>query len=182
MPFPPDDYTPHGYLDSPAHTRNLTPRGVVRSWDAGLRWHYPAHAGMYGGRRETYRAGLRIGLDGALALADFDIASSPYHSKQIVAFDLKRGDTDARIEYQLVGEHALHATILTHHTSRIMLHMEYTRLLSANGEWGESGLVGRVEDGLLILQGFEDGDAFVLWASQSCADLGIAPDPAVAAA
>jgi hypothetical protein len=180
MPFPLDDYTPHGYLDSPAHTRNLTPRGVVRSWDAGFRWHYPAHAGMYGGRREIYRAGLRVGLTGAVALADFDAASSSYHSKDIVAFELKRGGANARVEYQLVGEHALHATILTHRASRITIHVEYDRLLSANGEWGESGLVGRVEDGLVILQGFEDGDAFALWASRPCSELGIAPTPTLA--
>jgi hypothetical protein len=180
MPFPPDDYTPHGYLDSPAHTRNLTPRGVVRSWDAGFRWHYPAHAGMYGGRRETYRAGLRVEVAGAVALADFDAASSPYHSKDIIDFELQHGGTNARAEYQLVGEHALHAMILTQDTSRITIHIEYSRLLSANGEWGESGLVGRVEDDLLILQGFEDGDAFVLWASLPCSDLRVAPNSAAA--
>jgi hypothetical protein len=181
MPFPADDYTPHGYLDSPTHTRNLTPRGVVRSWDAGFRWHYPAHAGMYGGRRETYRAGLRVGFGDAVALVDFDAASSPYHSKDIADFELKRGDASIRVEYQLVGEHALHAAILTQHTSRISIHAEYTRLLSANGEWGESGLVGRAQDNLLILQGFEDGDAFVLWASQLCSELRVAPSAAAAA-
>jgi hypothetical protein len=181
MPFPPDDYTPHGYLDSPAHTRNLTPRGVLRSYDAGFCWHYPAHAGMYGGRRETYRAGLRVGIGGALALADFDAASSPYHSKDVVAFELKRGDARARVEYQLVGEHALHATIHAHHAPSITIHIQYDRLLAANGEWGESGLVGRVEDGLLVLQGFEDGDAFVLWVSRPCTDLGIASGPTTGA-
>jgi hypothetical protein len=133
---------------------------------------------MYGGRRETYCAGFRVGLDGAVALADFDAASSPYHSKNVVAFDLKRGGTHASVEYQLVGDHALHATILTQRATRITIHAEYTRLLSANGEWGESGLVGRTEDGLLILQGFEDGEAFALWASRPYSDLGIAPEPA----
>src|SRR5262245_9675912 len=178
MTFPPDDYTPHGYIDSPAHTRNLAPHGVVRSWDAGFRWHYPAHTGMYGGR-ETYRAGLRVGLKGMVALADFQAASSPYHSKDIVSYELKQGDTNARVDYQLVGGHALHAAILTHHKSNITIQVEYTRLLSANGEWGESGLVGRVESGLLILQGFEDGDAFALWASQPYSDLRVHPSPAL---
>jgi hypothetical protein len=37
---------------------------VLRSHGAGFRWHYPAHAGMYGGRREIYRAGFRFALDG----------------------------------------------------------------------------------------------------------------------
>ncbi len=178
MPFPPDDYTPHGYLDSPAHTRNLAPHGVLRSWDAGFRWHYPAHAGMYGGR-ETYRAGLRVGLNGMFALADFQTASSPYHSKDIVSYELKHGTTNASVEYQLVGDHALHVAILTHDISNITIQVEYTRLLSANGAWGESGLVGRVDSGLLILQSFEDGDAFALWASQPYSDLRVAPSLAM---
>ncbi len=32
MSFPPDDYTPYGYLDIPTHTRNLRPLGVVHSF------------------------------------------------------------------------------------------------------------------------------------------------------
>lgn len=46
MHFPQDEYTPFGYLDISGHSRNLTPRGVLRSHDAGLRWHFrrmPAH-------------------------------------------------------------------------------------------------------------------------------------------
>ncbi len=30
MSFPQDDYTPFGYLHTPGHTRNLTPRGAAR--------------------------------------------------------------------------------------------------------------------------------------------------------
>ncbi len=90
MGFPADDYTPHGYLDLPTHTRNLTPRGVVRSHGAGFRWHYPAYASAYGGRRETYRAGFRLALAGALEPPEFDAAVSPYHSKNLIAFDLRR--------------------------------------------------------------------------------------------
>ena len=53
MPFSIDDYTPHGYLGTPTHTRNLTPRGVVRSFDAGFRWHFPAYPGLYGDRKSV---------------------------------------------------------------------------------------------------------------------------------
>jgi hypothetical protein len=182
MTFPIDDYTPHGYLDTPAHTRSLTPRGVLRSYGAGFRWHFPAFAGMYGGRRETYRAGLRIALDGALDLGRFDRATSPYHSKQIVIFDLTRGDAGAQATYHAVGADALRATIAARDALRVSVHVDYERLLAANGEWGESGLVGRVEDGVLVLQAFEDGDAFALWSSRTPDDLGIAADPAAAAA
>lgn len=179
--FPLDDYTPYGYLDSPAHTRNLTPRGVVRSYAAGFRWHFPAYPGMYGGRRETYRAGVRIALAGALDLADFDSACSPYHTKNVFVFELRHGVAHARVEWHVVGEHALRATISARHASRVTLHMDYERLLAANGEWGESGLVGRaIEEGLL-LQGFEDGDVFLLWAARPPDDIGITADPDIAA-
>lgn len=182
MPFPPDDYTPHGYLDTPTHTRNLSPRGVLRSWDAGFRWHFPAFAGMYGGRRETYRAGFRLALDGALDLRQYDAASSPHHTKNVLSFDLARGAARCRAAFFLAGEHALCATLEVSGARRLALHLEYTRLLSASGEWGESGLVGRAADGELLLQGFEDGDAFALWASAPPAgDLGVTLDPAEAA-
>ncbi len=182
MGFPHDEYTPYGYLDTPTHTRNLTPRGVLRSHDAGFRWHYPAYAGSYGGRRETYRAGFRIALDGVLELPAFDNVVSPYHSKNLIAFDLRRGAAHGELTYYLVGEHVLCARLEAHDASRISVTVEYTRLLSANGEWGESGLVGRIRDGTLILQGFEDGEAFVLWASRPATDIGIAADAADAAA
>lgn len=181
MPFPVDDYTPHGYLDTPTHTRNLSPRGVLRSHAAGFRWHYPAHVGMYGGRRETYRAGFRFAIDGALELADFDVVVSPYHSKNLFTFDLAHHGMALHTTFQLAGEHALYATVTTSGAGRLAVIVEYTRLISASGEWGESGLVGRIVDGDLVLQSFEDGDAFVVRASQPVADLGVTADPALAA-
>jgi hypothetical protein len=183
MPFPQDTYTPYGYLDTPTHTRNLSPRGVLRSHGAGFRWHYPAYAGMYGGRRETYRAGFRIAIDGALDLAEFDRVACPEHSKNVFVFFLSGGDaTDVAILYHAVGEHALRARVAgADRVDRLTVHVEYARLLAANGEWGESGLVGRVEDGALVLQGFEDGDAFVLWSSEPWSDAGVTADPALAA-
>lgn len=181
MHFPQDEYTPFGYLDIPAHSRNLTPRGVLRSHDVGFRWHFPAYAGAYGGRRETYRAGVRLAVDGALALEAYDRATSPYHSRSIIAFDLECGAARIHAEWLPVGEHAVRATVTATGATRISLHAEYTRLISANGEWGESGLVGRFVDGSLILQSFEDGDAFILWGSAAPLDLGVTADPELAA-
>ncbi len=182
MPFPLDDYTPHGYLNTPTHTRNLSPRGVLRSHGAGFRWHYPAYAGMYGGRRETYRAGFRLALGSALELAEFDVATSPYHSKNLFELDLAHNGASAHATFHLVGEHALCAAISVTGETRIAVVVEYTRTVAAGGEWGESGLVGRVVDGDLVLQSFEDGDAFVCRVSRAITDLGITTDPALAAA
>lgn len=175
MAFPRDDYTPYGYLDVPTHTRNLTPRGVVRAHGVGFRWHYPAYAGLYGGRRETYLAGFRLAVDGACELDDFAAVTCPYHSKNLVRFELAHGQARAGAEWFLVGEHALCARIEATGAARVALLADYTRLLSANGEWGESGLVGRRDGDGLVLQGFEDGDAFVLWTSRPPDDVGIAP-------
>ncbi|HWQ15077.1 MAG TPA: hypothetical protein VNL77_19930 [Roseiflexaceae bacterium] len=181
MPFPADDYTPHGYLGTPTHTRNLSPRGVLRSWGAGFRWHFPAHAGIYGGRREIYRAGFRLALDGALEIADFARALSPYHSCNVFTFELARGAARCRATFFLAGEHALCAALEVSGARRLAVLLEYTRLLAANGEWGESGLVGRLAEGELALQGFEDGEAFALWVSPPPLDLGVTPDVAEAA-
>jgi hypothetical protein len=176
MHFPADDYTPYGYLATPTHTRNLTPRGVLRSWDAGVCWHYPAYASGYGGRREIYRAGLRVGLDDALALAQFDAVSSAYHSANLLAFDLRRQRATAQVEVHAVGEHAVRARVTAADAAALVCEVVYTRLMAANGEWGESGLVGRLRADGLVLQGFEDGHAFVLWCSRPPRDIRIAAD------
>jgi hypothetical protein len=181
MPFPIDDYTPHGYLNTPTHTRNLSPRGVLRSHGAGFRWHYPAHAGMYGGRRETYRAGFRFALGGALELSEFDVVSSPYHSMNLFSLDLSHGGATLHATFHLVGEHALCASATIQGEARLAVIVEYTRTIAACGEWGESGLVGRIVDGDLVVQSFEDGEAFVVHATRPFTDLGITTDPAQAA-
>lgn len=45
---------------------------------------------------------------------------------------------------------------------------------------GESGLVGRLADGHAGVLGFEDGEAFVIWAARPFADIGIAANAAAA--
>ena len=177
MPFPSDEYTPHGYLNTRGHTRVLNPLGVLRSQNLGFRWHFPAFAGSYGGR-EVYRAGFNVGLDDALDLADCDRVFSPYHSSNVFVFDAWKGDAQCRCDFHPVGEDALRALVHTHGNPRVTLHAEYTRTISAGGEWGESGLVGRVEDGLLVLQSFEDGEAFVLWTSRPPVSIAVAAEEA----
>jgi hypothetical protein len=182
MPFPPDDYTPYGYLGTPTHTRNLTPRGVLRSWEAGFRWHFPAYARRYGGLREIYRAGLRVSVDGAVALGDYTRASSPYHSKNLFTFELDRGEAHVTATFHAIGEHALRASVQATGAARLALGVEYVRQLAARGEWGESGLVARAAGDALVLQAFEDGEAFALWTSRAPRDRGVSADEAQALA
>ena len=165
--FPIDDYTPHGYLDIPTHTRRLTSAGVVRSHDIGFRWHYPALARTYGGRRETYRAGLRIGVDGVLDLAGFDRVTAPYHSKDIIEYQAEHAGGTVCARFHLVGADVIVARVRGTARNRLTVRADYVRQLGADHGWGESGLVGRHADGALILQGFEDGEAFALWTSNA---------------
>ncbi|MEV4534350.1 hypothetical protein AB0J82_11025 [Asanoa sp. NPDC049518] len=155
--FPIDDYTPHGYLDIPTHTRKLSPQGVVRSHDIGFRWHFPAYARAYGGRREVYRAGVRIAADG-VTTPEF----SPYHSKDRV--ELRAGPLS--VEFHLAGPDVLVARVRGRVAERLTIRADYTRQIGADLGWGESGLVGRQDGDTVLLQGFEDGEAFALWVSE----------------
>ena len=183
MPFPADDYTPHGYLDNRFHCRNLNPSGVVRSFDAGFRWHYPAFdghtnldargagdaagfVGSFGGRTERYRAGFRLALGDALALPDFDEATSPYHSRNVVEFRLRQGNARALVTFHLVGEHALRAQAQVDGSARLRVHAEYLRRLDVHGDRSEAGLVGRLDDDVVLLQTFPEGEVFALRASR----------------
>ncbi|SCG68553.1 MGH1-like glycoside hydrolase domain-containing protein [Micromonospora humi] len=178
--FPVDDYTPHGYLDVPEHTRRLTPYGVVRSHDLGFRWHFPAYARAYGGRSEVYRAGLRIAADGALHGADLDGLGAPYHSKNLVAFRAERPAGPIAAEFHLVGPDVLAARVRARVADRLSVRADYTRQIGADRSWGESGLVGRRTGDTVLLQGFEDGEAFVLWVSEPDAVAALTTDAATA--
>jgi hypothetical protein len=174
MSFPHDDYTPHGYLDLPGHTRNLTPQGVLRSHGAGFRWHFPAYGASYGGRRETYRAGLRLSVNGTLEPQ----ITCTYHSKNLFRYRLEADGAVAHAEFHTVGSDVLRAVVTLEVGASVRLgaHVTYTRTVSANGEWGESGLLARLEDELLVIQSFEDGDAFALSASTPWTDAGVSAD------
>ncbi|MEQ7126069.1 hypothetical protein ABN034_16265 [Actinopolymorpha sp. B11F2] len=159
---PVDDYTPHGYLDLPGHTRRLTPKGVLRTHGVGFRWHFPALATSYGGRRETYRAGFRLVLDDAAVVPDFDDLRAPYHSKNVVRFVATSGNARMEAEFFALGDDVLCAQVRAAPRRQLSVQVGYTRLIAADHGWGESGLVARRVGDRLVLQGFEDGEAFVL--------------------
>jgi hypothetical protein len=174
--FPLDRYTPHGYLNLPTHTSRLRPLGVVRSWGVGFRWHVPAYAGASYNRAETYAAGIRLAVNGETELAAFAQTCSPYHSANLMSFAIRQGGARLDAEYHLVGEHAIRGSCrLEGDRERLALQFAYRRILSAAGQWGESGLVGRLEDGLVVLQGYEDGEAVILWSAARITDLGVTP-------
>jgi hypothetical protein len=99
--FPVDHYTPHGYLDNPAHGWKVGPGGVFRSSPAiGMGWHYPAFVGAYN-YTFIYRLNLQLGLklaDGSRLLdpEDFQRAEidlyCDYHSKNLLRYVFQTPD------------------------------------------------------------------------------------------
>jgi hypothetical protein len=167
---PHDRFTPHGYLDNPHHTRNLNPSGVVRSQRGiGFGWHFPLWPKGYG-RGETYRAAMRLYLVDAsgvrLELEDFPDLVATRHTKNEMTYAWSQDDLDLTATWFLVGEQAIacRAQVRSGRARRVALGVavHYQRVLGVAGVWGESGLVGRLEDDAVVLQGFEDGDAFAV--------------------
>jgi hypothetical protein len=175
MSFPQDRYTPYGYLDLPNHARRLRPLGVLRSEGVGFLWHFPAYAGGYGGRRPHYIAGLWLSLDGTFKIEDFDEVYCPYHSKNCIEFRIRKRRVSAQIVFHPIGEHVLRCCleISGKGRARVGVHVAYRRLIGATGEWGESGLVGRLHGDLLVLQGFESGEAFLIDCTREPEDRGL---------
>jgi hypothetical protein len=93
--FPIDRYTPHGYLDNPAHAWKAGPGGVLRSSPAiGMGWHYPSFVGAYN-HTFIYRANLQLGFmlpDGRRLLNSEDFKRAgielycDYHSKNLLRY------------------------------------------------------------------------------------------------
>jgi hypothetical protein len=94
--FPIDDYTPHGYLDNPAHAWKLggVKGGVLRSRPAlGIGWHFPSFAHAYNRKKEYvthFQFGFNIGGKVFLDTVDFEKAKTnlycDYHSKNLLRF------------------------------------------------------------------------------------------------
>jgi len=97
--YPIDEYTPHGYLDNPAHAWKVPgPGGVLRSRPAiGMGWHFPSFAHSYN-RQKNYICNLQIGLklpNGAILLDSEDFKKAGvkltcnYHSKNLLRYELE---------------------------------------------------------------------------------------------
>lgn len=171
--IPRDRFTPHGYLDNPYHTRNLNPSGVIRSSEGvGFGWHYPALGRGYG-YLQVYHAELTLAVFGEgwaqVTRAEFSDLHADIHTKNRFRYRWRAPGLDLRATFYRIGEHALccrvHAYGERGQTFRLIARCRYRRQLGAKGVWGESGLVGRLEGDRVVLQGFEDGEAFALAAS-----------------
>lgn len=170
--FPVDDYTPYGYLDLPGHTRRLSPRGVMRSDGVGFRRHFPAYAAAYGGASDHYQAGIRV--DGIAPTA----CRVGYHSSRVMIFTAPVETGDLECTWFMIDDDCLALRIVGPAGHRVRVEADYLRTVAADGGWGESGLVGRMVDGDVVLQSFEDGDAFVLRTDEQQPEIGLFPaDP-----
>lgn len=184
MVAPLDDYTPHGYLDNPRHTRNLSPLGVIRSTPGiGFGWHYPALARGYG-YREHYRAALNLALtvDGVTSFRhhDFSGLRADLHSKNVFRYRWETEAVELAATFWRAGDHALACRVELRGrrptAARLTAYCSYTRHIGAAGVWGESGLVALRSGDDLIVQGFEDGAAFALAADRPSDAFGATAD------
>ena len=119
--IPRDDFTPHGYLDNPAHAWKLNPGGVLRSQaPLGMGWLVP-NLGSYVLNQFQYSAYLHVGLKiNDLVLItpeDFRLhrctISSPIHTKNRLAYtcQIAQYDLTLTVSYCLMQEHVLGCTI-----------------------------------------------------------------------
>ena len=179
---PEDRFTPHGYLDNPFHTRNLHPSGVIRSSEGvGVAWHYPALARGYG-FREVYRCAVEIALvdpvSGGASRIGLEDLHADVHTCNRLRFRFGALGLRVAATFHRIGEHALACRLELSNPAggdrrvRVSALARYARHLGAAGAWGESGLVCLEEAGTLVVQGFEDGDAFALLADRAADTIG----------
>lgn len=117
--FPRGNYTPHGYLDNPAHSGVMNRSGVIRSVPPvgfGF-WCRPLPCGYTSGllRQINYLSFLHpsITIDDLFLHTEEDFAaenialSSSYHSSRVFTYDFTARDVACTVEYTLPHEHAL---------------------------------------------------------------------------
>ena len=180
--FPQDRYTPHGYLDNPAHGWKMGPGGVLRSRPGvGLGWHYPSFPHGYN-YTWFYAAHLQLGfnLPGTGWLwetADFarnrlDLYSD-YHSKNWLSFVFETPQgLRARAIFFLAEAFSDEGDALgclvqlrnqgqQTQSGSLAAALDYERNLGQGLDW-TSGLYARQNTGGVSVAGFQEGTAFHL--------------------
>ncbi|HET9743925.1 MAG TPA: hypothetical protein VFQ00_14345 [Terriglobales bacterium] len=186
------DYTPFGYLDNPFHSWALNRSGVLRSVRGiGFALHFPAGPGGYfdEAKNGIYTACLRLGfLVGERRLwelEDFQKAelSSPYHSKNVLAYRITTPELHVTCSFVQVSGNAIGARIEVHRNAasapaRLLVAHEY-RLGNAQW-WGGDGIVGSYEraSDTIVTRSFAAGTVFAISANYKSSShvLGSGPD------
>lgn len=177
--FPPDSYTPFGYLDNPFHYWDLNPSGVLRSLPpVGFGLYYPAGPGGYFDyhRNSIYRVFLRIGIriHGRVLIdeADFHDAAisidASYHSKNVLAYRFSVSPLVVTAPFFLVGEDTLACNLRIVNSSAQPQKLEVIAVerleLGDSDWWGRDGIAGFYDepDDALVLRTFAAGPVFAL--------------------
>ncbi len=176
--FPSADYTPHGYLDNPAHCRVLNMSGVIRSYPAiGMGWWYPTGRFDDGDNAGTeyvslLRLGFRIGDLTLVTPEDFASAGvdlvSRYHSKNVMSFDFEAAGIRISARYVLLHEHFLGCVVtvenLTDSAAGVTAFPSHTYKTVVRRWWGADGLAGYYvpEKDTVVQTGWAYADVFAM--------------------
>lgn len=180
--FPLGDYTPFGYLDNPWHTWGLHRSGVLRSLPGiGVEWFYPAGPGGYFDYQRNniyaleFSLAFQIGSRRFRSPEEFDPAqlSSPYHTKNILAYRFAHQSVHVTASFALLNENTLGASVELWNQSgepkMIRILAIETYRLGAAEWWGRDGLTGTFDtkSGVLSLRSFAAGTVSALAGSLS---------------
>lgn len=180
--FPIDDYTPHGYIDNPAHCRFLNMSGVIRSHPAiGMGWWYPT--GRFDDDDDAgteyaslLQLGFRIGETSLATPEDFAAAGiglvSRYHTKNVMSFDFEHGGLSVSVCCLLVHEHFLSCLLAIGNGSSSDAEIDVTAThiykTVVRRWWGADGIAGSYlpEEDAIVQTIWAGGHVFALGASE----------------
>jgi hypothetical protein len=195
--FPPDRYTPYGYLDNPFHTWNLHRSGVLRSVEAiGFGFYFPAGPGGYFDYADEakYAGLLRLGfsVNGKVFFDHADFAPEQlyagYHSHLIFTYRFAADGCEIAATFHQVGEDTLAAEVEIANpggaAAKVGLLAAHEYHLGAAKWWGRDGIAGRYEASgdAVATRGFAAGTAFRLNLSEPSARHAVSTDAGAARA
>lgn len=178
--FPCGNYTPHGYLDNPAHSMVANRSGVVRSvpplgfgfWCRPLPWGYTSGLARDVNYLSFLHLRMKIGetnLHDTDDFANHDIdLHSTYHSSRIFTYNFTADGVRTEIAYTLPHEKALLCTVTYENTNdapqNITLFATNMYGYIARRWWGGDGMcvnTNKARDAL-VSKIWAYGDVFIL--------------------
>lgn len=186
--FPPDDYTPHGYIDNPYHSMVANRSGVIRTYPPlGFGWWRAevTAAGGYGnGDRDHLNYISLLQLSAAIGdtvfLTEDDFSRygsalrSAYHTKHMVSYDWQVDAVTFSVRCFLAREHALACYIeVTNAGSlqkEVSVHATHIYRIGSTKWWGSDGVTSHYarQHGASISKVWAYGDVFALAGSVPC--------------